>query len=136
MLPWRGTVAVTPEDRRVMTVTESSLSVDDPTGAARRVEFDLRELAERGVLLAYSSTLTLVDRSRTEPLRLQLRAVDPPSFDGIDWPDDVRAGIDAQLEAAAAASAKLRSQLGRVVAATIVGLGALLLVLVVVLLVA
>ena len=136
MLPWRGTVAVEPDDRRVMTVTDESLTVDDPTGAARRVEFDLRELAERGVLLAYSSTLTLVDRSRAEPLRLQLRAVDPPSFDGIDWPDDVRAGIDAQLAAAAAASAKLRSQLGRVVAVTIVGLGALLLVLVVVLLLA
>ena len=136
MLPWRGTVAVEPDDRRVMTVTDGSLTVDDPTGAARRVEFDLRELAERGVLLAYSSTLTLVDRSRAEPLRLQLRAVDPPSFDGIDWPDDVRAGIDAQLAAAAAASAKLRSQLGRVVAVTIVGLGALLLVLVVVLLLA
>jgi hypothetical protein len=135
VLPWRGTVAVEPEDRRVMTVTDESLVVDDPTGAARRIEFDLRELAERGVLLAYSSTLTLVDRSRPEPLRLQLRAVDPPSFDGIDWPDDVRAGIDAQLEAAAAASAKLRGQLGRVVAATIVGLGVLLLVLVVVLLV-
>jgi hypothetical protein len=136
VLPWRGTVAVEPDDRRVMTVTDESLTVDDPTGAARRVEFDLRELAERGVLLAYSSTLTLVDRSRAEPLRLQLRAVDPPSFDGIDWPDDVRAGIDAQLAAAAAASAKLRSQLGRVVAVTIVGLGALLLVLVVVLLLA
>ena len=136
MLPWRGTVAVEPEDRRVMTVTEEALTVEDPTGAARQIEFDLRELAERGVLLAYSSTLTLVDRSRPEPLRLQLRAVDPPSFDGIDWPDDVRAGIDAQLEAAAAASAKLRGQLGRVVAVTIVGLGVLLVVLVVVLLLA
>ena len=136
MLPWRGTVAVEPEGRRVMTVTDQSLTVEDPTGVARRIEFDLSELAERGVLLAYSSTLTLVDRSRPEPLRLQLRAVDPPSFDGIDWPQDVRAGIDAQLAAAAAASAKLRSQLGRVVAATIMALGALLLVLVLVLLLA
>ena len=136
MLPWQGTVAVEPEDRRMMTVTDESLTVDDRSGVARRLEFDLRELAERGVLLPYSSTLTLVDRSGPEPLRLQLRAVDPPSFDGIDWPPDVRAGIDAQLEAAAAASAKLRSQLGRVVGATIVGLGVLLLVLVVVLLLA
>ena len=119
-----------------MTVTEKSLTVDDPTGAARRLEFDLRELADGGVLLPYSSTLTLVDRSRSEPLRLQLRAVDPPTFDAIDWPPDVRAGIDAQVAAAAAASAKLRSQLGRVVAATIIGLGVLLVVLVVVLLLA
>jgi hypothetical protein len=133
VLPWQGTVAVEPEDRRVMTVTDETLTVDDPTGAARQIQFDLRELAERGVLLAYSSTLTLADRSRPEPLRLQLRAVDPPSFDGIDWPDDVRAGIDAQLEAAAAASLKLRGQLGRLVAVTIVGLGVLLVVLVVVL---
>jgi hypothetical protein len=136
VLPWRGTVAVEPEDRRVMAVTEESLTVDDLTGAARRLEFDLRELAESGVLLVYSSTLTLVDRNRPEPLRLQLRAVDPPTFDGIDWPQEVRAGIDAQLAAAAAASAKLRGQLGRVVAATIVALGVLLVVLVVVLLLA
>ena len=119
-----------------MTVSEKSLTVDDPSGLARRIEFDLRELAERGVLLAYPSTLTLVDRSRPDPVRLQLRAVDPPTFDGIDWPQDVRAGIDAQLAAAAAASAKLRGQLGRVVAATIIGLGVLLVVLVAVLLVA
>src|SRR3954452_9937589 len=118
-----------------MVVTEQSLAIEETAGAARRVGVGLRGLGERGVLLPYSSTLTLVDRSRPDPLRLQLRAVDPPSFDGIDWPDDVQAAIDAQRAAAAAASLKLRGQLGRVVAVTIAGLGVLLLVLVVVLLV-
>ena len=131
---WRGTVTVDPHEPRVMTVDDRTLAVEDPIGSARRLEFDLRELGENGVLLPYSTTMTLVDRSTPEQRRLQLRAADPPTFDGIDWPPDVRELIDAQLAAAAAARARLQSQLGRVVAGTIAGLALVLLLLALVLL--
>ena len=133
---WRGTVSVTPDDRRVLTVSEDALVVHDPSERVERVAFDLRGLATDGVLLAYPTTMTLVDRGAPDGARLQLRALDPPSFDGIDWPPDVRELIEAQLAAAAAARARLTGQLARVVAVTIAGLGLLLLALVVVLVLA
>ena len=134
---WRGTVAVTPYDRRVMTVTDDALVVEDPLRPGEtRIEFDLRDLARNGVLLPYATTLTLVDRSKPEAERVQLRPFEPATFEGIDWPPDVRESIDGQLAASAAARAALRRQLSTVVAGTIAGLGLLLVVLVVVLLLA
>lgn len=132
---WRGTVAVTPSDRRVMTVSDDALVIEDPLrpGVTRR-EFALRELAENGVLLPYATTLTLVDRTGPEPERLQLRAFRPPTFEGIDWPPEVRELIVGQLAASAAARAGLRRQLSLVVAGTIGGLALLLAVLAAVLL--
>ena len=128
---WRGTVAVTPYDRRALVVTDDALVVE---GAAERIEFDLRALAADGVLLPFETTLTLLDRSAAaEPARLQLRAVDPPTFDGIDWPPDVRELVEAQMAASEAARVALRRQLTLLVAGTIAGLGLLLVVLVVVL---
>ena len=131
---WRGTVAVTPYDRRLMVVTDAALRVDDPTGAAEPLSFDLAELADNGVLLPYAITLTLVDPGTPEPTRLLLRAVDPPTFDGIPWPPHVQERIDEQLAASAAARARLRRQLGMLVAATIAGLALVLVVLAVALL--
>lgn len=134
---WRGTVAVTPYDRRSLVVTESILAVDDPLGSAPRVEFDLAELAQNGVLLPQGSTMTLVDkRGGPDAERLQLRAVDPPSFDDVDWPPGVRELVAGQVAASEAARVELRRQLTLVVAWTITGLGVLLLVLVAVLLLA
>lgn len=131
---WRGIAAVTPSDRRLLVVTDDSLRVEDPTGAHPPIEFDLIALAERGVLLPYATTMTLADRDHPERERLQLRAVDPPTFDTVDWPPRVRELVDAQLAASAAARTALRRQLTRVVAGTIAGLALVLVLLVVVLL--
>ena len=135
---WRGTVAVTPYDRRTMVVTDDKLIVTDPTEAKPRIEFDLMALAERGVLLPQGTTMTLVDRDAPDPetARLQLRAVVPSTFDEIDWPRRVRELVEAQVARSEAARLELRRQLTGLVAWTIAGLGLLLVVLVVVLLLA
>jgi hypothetical protein len=131
---WRGIVAVAPHQHRSLIVTESKLLIEDPTGAAPPVELDLIPLARDGVVLPQGSTLTLVEKSGAEPERFQLRAIEPPTFDQIDWPPQVRELVEAQVAASAAARAELRRQLTSVVAWTIAGLGALLVALVVVLL--
>ena len=117
-----------------MTVTDEQIVVEDPTGSEERVAFDLRALAESGVLLPLGATLTLSDRARPQPARLQLRAVDPPSFDSVDWPPVVRDLVAAQLAASAAARAQLLRTLKRVVAGTVAGLLGVLALLVAVLL--
>lgn len=116
---------MTPYDRRALVVGDDELEV---VGPGERLKFDLRD----GLLLVGESTMTIVDGED----RLQLRALDPPSFAGIDWPDDVRERIDEQRARSAAARAQLRRQLSTVVAGTIAGLTLLLLVLVIVLLAA
>ena len=81
--------------------------------------------------------LARVDRSgrpSSKRKRSVLRAVDPGTFDGIEWPPDVRPAIDRQLAEAAASRERVRASLGRIVAVTIVGLGLLLVVLALVLL--
>jgi hypothetical protein len=135
---WRGTVNVTPYDRREMVVTDDKLIVVDPTEAKPPIELDLLELAEHGVLLPHGTTMTVVDRSAPDPeaTRLQLRAFVPSTFDDIDWPPRVRELVEAQVARAEAARLELRRQLTGLVAWTITGLGVLLVVLVVVLLLA
>jgi hypothetical protein len=135
---WRGTVNVTPYDRREMVVTDDKLIVADPTEAKAPIELDLLELAEHGVLLPHGTTMTVVDRSAPDPeaSRLQLRAFVPSTFDDIDWPPRVRELVEAQVARAEAARLELRRQLTGLVAWTITGLGVLLVVLVVVLLLA
>jgi hypothetical protein len=130
---WSGIVAVAPHQHRSLIVTDDKLLIEDPTGAALPVELDLIALARDGVVLPQGPTLTLVEKSGPEPERFQLRAVEPPSFDAIDWPPEVRELVEAQVAKSAAARAALRRQLTSVVAWTIAGLGALLLVLIVVL---
>src|SRR4051812_36276144 len=123
---WRGTVStVETQERRGMTVTDDAITVGDMT-RVQRGDFDLRGRATEGVLLPLSTTITLAAREGPHPARLQLRAVDPPSFDGIDWPADVREGIEAQQEKSAQARAGLQRQLGSVVAVTIAGLAVVL----------
>jgi len=131
---WRGTVAVGPQEQRVLTVTDDTLEVTDPGGIMPPVVLDLRALAEHGVLLPGAKMMTVVQGRGVDATRLQLRAVNPPTFEGIDWPDDVREGIEAQQARAREASLALRRQLGKIVALTIVVLGVLLAVLVVILL--
>ena len=135
---WRGTVNVTPYDRRTMVVTDDKLIVEDATEAKPRIEFDLLDLAEHGVLLPNGTTMTVVDRSAPDPesSRLQLRAFVPTTFDDIDWPPHVRELVDAQVARSEAARLELRRQLTGLVAWTITGLGVLLVVLVVVLVLA
>jgi hypothetical protein len=131
---WRGTVSVTPHDRRELVVTDDALIVEDPTGQKPRVDLDLHALAGEGVLLVLDTTMTILPPGGGEDQRLQLRAFVPSTFTDIDWPPDVAERVEEQRARAKAASAALRRQLGKVVAVTITGLGVLLLVLVVVLL--
>jgi hypothetical protein len=133
---WRGTVEVGPRERRRLVVTDSSIEVSDPNGVMPPVRVDLRAAASNGVLLVFSTTMNVVQGRGPDAKRLQLRAIAPPTFDGIDWPDDVAEAIEAQRERDREASLALRRQLGRLVAITISVLGVLLLVLVVVLLLA
>ena len=135
---WRGTVNVTPYDRREMVVTDDKLIVADPTEAKPTIELDLLELAEHGVLLPQGTTMTIVDRTAPDPeaARLQLRAFVPSTFDDVDWPPRVRELVEAQVARSDAARLELRRQLTGLVAWTITGLGVLLVVLVVVLLLA
>ena len=115
-------------------MTDETLEVTDPGGIMPPVVLDLRALADQGVLLPGARTMTVVQGRGVDATRLQLRAVSPPTFEGIDWPDDVREGIEAQQARAREASLALRRQLGKIVAVTIVVLAVLLVVLVVVLL--
>jgi hypothetical protein len=133
---WRGTVEVGPREQRRLVVTDSSLELSDPNGVMPPVVVDLHEAASNGVLLVFSTTMTAVQGRGPNAKRLQLRAIAPSTFDGIDWPDDVAEAIEAQRERDRQSSLALRRQLGRVVAITISVLAVLLVVLVLVLLLA
>ena len=117
-----------------MRVNEDTLGVEDSLRPdVNRLEVDLHALAHDGVLLGGETTVKLM---RAGGERLQLRALEPPTFEGVDWPADVRERIEEQRARSAAATAHLRRQLSVVVAGTIAGLTLLLVVLVVVLLLA
>jgi hypothetical protein len=123
---WRGNVRA-PFDQRELVVTDRRLILTD----AAQEAVDIMEAAEYGVLLVRSVTL-IAAPAGGEP-RLDLRAVDPPTFDGIEWPEQALPLIAEQKARAERASAQLRRSLGSIVAITIVGLGVLLVVLVLVL---
>ena len=132
---WRGTVRA-PVDRLGMLVTDRHVVLEQPDREPPWIAIDAAELAEHGVLLVRDYMLTMVAETAEGRLRLEVRPVDPPTFEGIEWPEAARPGIERQLAASAAASAELRRTLVRLVAGTIAGLTLLLIVLVVVLLLA
>ncbi len=132
---WTGTVELERDDRRELVVTDRRILLSEAAQPGGWVGLDIRDLAEHGMLLPYSTVLALAAQSTQGPVRYSLRAVDPRTFDGIEWPPDVRPAIDRQLAEAAASRERVRATRGRIVAATIVGLGLLLALLAVVLLV-
>ena len=131
---WRGTVRA-PVDRLGMLVTGRRVILEQPGREPPWIAIDAAELAEHGVLLVRDYMLTMVAETPEGPLRLEVRPVEPPTFDGIDWPEAARPGIERQLAASAAARAELRRTLVRLVVGTIAGLTLLLVMLVVILLV-
>lgn len=133
---WAGTVETEPRERRALMVTDRRIVLEEPARPGGWVGADIADLAEHGVILPYSSVLTVVAPGTDGAVRYSLRAVEPRTFDGIDWPPEARPLIERQLADAAASRARVREQLGRIVAVTIVGLGLLLVVLAIVLLLA
>ena len=133
---WTGTVEVERDVRRALMVTDRRIVLEEPSQAGGWVGLDIRTLAEHGTLLPYSTVLSIAAQSTEGPVRYSLRAVDPRTFDAIDWPADVRPAIERQLDDAAASRARARQSLGRIVAVTIAALGLLLVVLAAVLLLA
>lgn len=131
---WSGTVEVEPRERRALMVTDTRLVLEDAQQVGGWVGMDVVDVAEHGVLLPYSSVLNVVAPSSSGTVRWSLRAVDPPSFDGIEWPAAAQPLIERQLAEAAESRARMRQQLGRIVAVTIAGLGLLLVVLAIALL--
>ena len=117
-----------------MLVTDTSVIVEQPERSPPWVVFDVADLADHGVLLVRDYMLTMAAETPEGRLRIEVRPVDPPTFDGIDWSEAARPGIERQLAQQAEASAELRRTLGRVVAGTIAGLTLVLVILVVVLL--
>ena len=130
---WTGTVETDRDVHRALMVTDRRIVVEDPDQPGGWAGLDIRQLAEHGVLLPYSTVLTIAAQSTQGKVRYSLRAADPRTFDGIEWPQDVQPLIDKQLADAAASRERGRASLGRIVAVTIVGLGLLLVVLALVL---
>jgi len=130
---WRGIVRA-PVDRLEMLVTDRRIVLEQPDRDPPWVALDVVELADHGVLLVRDYMLTMAAETPEGRLRLEVRPVVPSTFEGIDWPEAARPGIERQLERSAEMSAELRRTLGRVVAGTIVGLTVVLVVLVLVLL--
>ena len=131
---WTGTVETEADVRRALMVTDRRIVLEDPSQPGGWVGLDIGELAEHGVLLPYQTMLHLRAETAEGPVRHSLRAVDPRTFDGIDWPHDAQPAIDRQLADAAESRARVRQSLGRIVGLTIAGLGGLLVVLLLVLL--
>jgi hypothetical protein len=132
---WTGTVEVERDVNRALMVTDRRIVLEDPVQPGGWVGLDIQDLAEHGTLLPYSTVLAIAAQSTQGPVRYSLRAVEPHTFDGIDWPRDAQPLIDKQLADAAASRERVRQSLGRIVAVTIAGLGLLLVILAVVLLV-
>jgi hypothetical protein len=130
---WEGVVRA-PVDRLEMLVTDRRIVLEQPDRDPPWVALDIVELADHGVLLVRDYMLTMAAETPEGRVRLEVRPVVPSTFEGIDWPEAARPGIERQLAEQARMSAELRGTLGRVVAGTIVGLTLLLIVLVLVLL--
>lgn len=130
---WSGTVEVERDVRRALVVTDHRIVLEEPAQPGGWVGLDILQLAEHGRLLPYSTVLAISAQSTQGVVRYSLRAVDPPTFDGIEWPRDAQPLIEGQLADAAASRERARQSLGRIVAVTIAGLGLLLVVLAVVL---
>jgi len=131
---WTGTVEVERDVNRELMVTDRRIVLEEPGQPGGWVGLDISDLAEGGTLLPYSTVLSIAAQSTQGPVRYSLRAVNPRTFDGIEWPRDAQPLIDKQLADAAASRERVRQSLGRIVAVTIAGLGLLLVVLAVVLL--
>ena len=132
---WRGVVRA-PVDRLEMLVTDRRIVLEQPDRDPPWVALDIVDLADDGVLLVRGYMLTMAAETPEGRLRFEVRPVAPSTFEGIDWPEEARPGIERQLERQVEMSAELRRTLGRVVAWTIAGLTLVLIVLVLVLLLA
>ena len=132
---WAGTVEVERDVHRALMVTDRRIVLEEPNRSGGWVGLDIVDLAERGMLLPYSTVLSIAAQSSAGPVRYSLRAVDPRTFDGIEWPPEAQPLIERQLAGAAASRERVRQSLGRIVATTIAALGLLLAILAIVLLI-